>query len=214
CGFAQFNGAAHGIDFRLRFDGPQVQQILKSRLQANGSHGEAFSPIVLVGPNSGNPHGDVGDNVLKESEFLLFDFGGVIDGYPADITRTFCIGTPTDEMTAIYNAVLRANEAARLVVKPGVTTGEIDHAAREVIEEAGYGELFMHRTGHGLGLEVHEMPQVAAGVETELQAGMVFTIEPGIYKAGLGGVRIEDNIVVIEDGGESLTSFPRRMTIG
>ncbi|MEM6528881.1 MAG: M24 family metallopeptidase, partial [Chloroflexota bacterium] len=192
----------------------EIQQMLMARLQANGSHSNAFSPIVLTGPNSGNPHGDVGDNTLEEGQFLLFDFGGTIDGYPADITRTFCLGTPTDEMTAIYNAVLRANEAARLAVKPGVTTGDIDRAAREVIEDAGYGDLFIHRTGHGLGLEVHEMPQVAAGVDTELQPGMVFTIEPGIYKADLGGVRIEDNIVVTEDGSESLTSFPRRLTIG
>lgn len=191
-----------------------IASILNRRLEANGAHGRAFESLVLVGENSGNPHGDVGDNTLEEDDFLLIDFGGTLDGYPADITRTFCLGAPTDEMTAIYNAVLRANEAARLAVRPGATAGEIDRAARDVIEGAGYGEYFIHRTGHGLGLEVHELPNIAAGDDTVLAPGMVFTIEPGIYKPGLGGVRIEDNIVVTEGGGESLTSFPRRLQVG
>ncbi len=190
-----------------------VADLLKSRLSANGSEGEAFGTMVLAGANSGNPHSTVGDNLIGADDFLLFDFGGTVHGYPADITRTFCLGTPTGEMTAMHNAVLRANEAARLAVRPGVTSGDVDRAARAEIEAAGYGEYFIHRTGHGLGLEVHELPNITPGGELELAAGMVFTIEPGVYIAGLGGVRIEDNIVVTEDGAESLTTFPRRLRL-
>lgn len=190
-----------------------IAALLTERLQAHGSAGNAFGPIVLTGEKSALPHGNPGDRKLQAGEFLLFDFGGIVDGYPADITRTFVIGEPTDEMTTIYNTVLLANEAAHLAVRPGVTCGEIDKAARDVIEAAGYGEYFFHRTGHGLGLEVHELPQIAANVDIPLAPGMVFTIEPGIYIAGLGGVRIEDNIVVTDNGSDSLTRFPRRMTI-
>lgn len=191
-----------------------IASILNRELEAHGAHGRSFESLVLVGKNSGNPHGNVGDNVLEADDFLLFDFGGTLDGYPADITRTFCLGTPTDEMSAIYDAVLRANEAARRAVRPGVTAGEVDKAARDVIDAAGYSAYFIHRTGHGLGLEVHELPNIVAGDDTELAPGMVFTIEPGIYKADVGGVRIEDNIVVTANGGESLTTFPRQLTIG
>lgn len=193
----------------------EIATILVSRLQANGSQGLSFDPIVLIGEKSALPHGVVGNRELREGDFLLFDFGGMVNGYPADITRTFVYGTPTDEMSAIYEAVQGANAAARAVVRPGITGDEIDRAAREVIEAAGFGEYFFHRTGHGLGLEVHELPQIAAGETLPLVPGMVFTIEPGIYIVGSGGVRIEDNIVVTEDGSESLTTFPRDMrTLG
>ena len=192
----------------------QIAKILDERLSANGSQGHAFSPLVLAGAKSAIPHGVTGDDKLSADDFLLFDFGGMIDGYPADITRTFCLGTPTDEMGAIYQAVLRANEAARLAVRPGATAGDIDQAARQEIEAAGYGEYFVHRTGHGLGLDVHELPNISQGDETELTEGMVFTIEPGVYLPNVGGVRIEDDMVVTEDGGESLTTFPRRLTVG
>ncbi len=193
----------------------QIGEMLSTNLRAHGSQGDAFGPIVLIGDRSALPHGHPGDRPLAEGDFLLFDFGGVVDGYPADITRTFVFGAqPTAEQERLYRAVLRANEAARLVVKPGVTCGDIDKAARDEIEAAGLGAYFIHRTGHGLGLEVHEMPQVAAGVETPLEPGMVFTIEPGVYVPGVGGVRIEDNIVVTEDGSRSLTSFSRRLTNG
>jgi Xaa-Pro dipeptidase len=187
----------------------QIASKLSDVLAAHGSQGHAFSPIVLTGPKSALPHGLPGDRVLGEDEFLLIDYGGTMDEYPADITRTFCLGTPTDKMRDIYDAVLRANQAAQAAAKPGVACSAVDKAARDIIKAAGYGDYFIHRTGHGLGLEGHEWPNIASNNDMLLESGMVFTIEPGIYIPEIGGVRIEDNIVVTEDGVESLTSFPR-----
>jgi Xaa-Pro dipeptidase len=191
----------------------QIAQKLSHLLQEAGTEGESFAPLVQTGPNSALPHGMVSDRALGADEFLLIDYGGKIGGYPADITRTFCLGTPSKEMQQIYDTVLRANEAAKRIAGPGVSCGAVDVAARGVIEAAGYGQYFIHRTGHGLGLEGHELPQIASGVEDVLQPGMVFTIEPGIYVQGLGGVRIEDNLVVTEDGVEVLTSYPRQLAV-
>lgn len=192
----------------------EIATMLDSLLTENGAQGFAFNSLVQVGVNSANPHGGLTDTELQRGEFLLIDFGGKYQDYPADITRTFCIGEPSEEMQKIYDTVVAANQAAQKAVKPGATWASVDKAARDVIEQAGYGEYFIHRTGHGLGLEVHELPQIAEGETDELLPGMVFTIEPGIYVKGLGGVRIEDNIVVTETGGESLTSFPRQLQIG
>jgi len=187
----------------------QIAAHLSSELTAAGSEGHAFGPLVLTGPNSALPHGNTGNRALAADEFLLIDFGGTQDGYPADITRTRVIGQPTADMKAIYDAVEAANAAARAIAAPGVTCGAVDQAARAVIEAAGYGDYFIHRTGHGLGLETHELPNIAPGDETVLEPGMVFTIEPGIYVPGLGGVRIEDDMVVHADHVESLTQFSR-----
>jgi Xaa-Pro dipeptidase len=187
---------------------------LAEELTAQGSHGNSFEPLVQTGPNSALPHGFTSQRALKSDEFMLIDFGGTVNGYPADITRTFCLGTPSGEMQKIYDTVLRANEAARKTAGPGVPMGVVDKAARDLITEAGYGDYFIHRTGHGLGLDIHEpIPQIASGVEDLLEPGMTFTIEPGIYVPGLGGVRIEDNVAVTGDGLEVLTSYPRRLTI-
>ncbi len=186
---------------------------LSRLLKAEGSSGESFEPLVQVGANSALPHGFSGDRQLGENDFLLIDFGGRARGYPADITRTFCLGTPTAEMQKIYDVVLEANKAAQTAAGPGVACGVVDEAARNVIEAAGYGEYFTHRTGHGLGLEIHELPQIAAGVVDVLEPGMVFTIEPGIYIPGLGGVRIEDNVVVTQSGLDVLTEYPRQLTL-
>lgn len=184
---------------------------LSQRMRELGGQGDAFGPLVLTGDKSASPHGNTGDRPLGDDEVLLIDFGAQVDGYPADITRTFCLGTPSEELSAIHDAVLRANQAARKVAGPGVPCGEVDRAARDVIEAAGYGPYFIHRTGHGLGLEVHEQPQIVAGNAQTLQAGMVFTIEPGIYVPGVGGVRIEDNVVVTAEGVEVLTRYPRAL---
>jgi Xaa-Pro dipeptidase len=155
----------------------------------------------------------VTDRPLGADEFLLIDYGGLIADYPADITRTFCFGQPTAQMQRMFEVVLAANRAAVAATKPGVPMGDIDKAARDVIEAAGYGEYFIHRTGHGLGLDVHEpIPQIASGVTDLLEPGMCFTIEPGVYVPGVGGVRTEDNVVVTEAGVDVLTSFPRTMT--
>lgn len=176
-----------------------------------GSHGDAFEPLIQTGANSALPHGMISERQLQRDEFLLIDFGGRYDGYPADITRTFCIGTPTAEMQKIYDTVRAANEAAIKASGPGVTMGSVDKAARDVIKAAGYGDYFIHRTGHGLGLAGHELiPQIAEGVNDVLVPGMAYTIEPGIYIQGLGGVRVEDDIVITENGAEVLTSFPKQ----
>lgn len=191
----------------------EIANRLDALLTEGGSQDFAFKALVQTGPNSALPHGGVTDRALQADEFLLIDFGGKYGGYPADITRTFCLGTPTDEMQRIHDTVRRANEAAIAVVKPGIACGDVDKAARDVISEAGYGEYFIHRTGHGLGLETHERPQIAEGVEDLLQPGTVFTIEPGIYVPGLGGVRIEDDVLVTDDGVEVLTTFRKDMVI-
>jgi Xaa-Pro dipeptidase len=137
----------------------------------------------------------------------------VAGGYASDITRTFALKGLTDEMVEVYEVVREANRAGRAKVAPEVTAQEVDRAARSVIEVAGFGEYFIHRTGHGLGLEVHEQPYIVEGNQEPLRPGMTFTVEPGIYLPGKGGVRIEDDVVVTPEGGESLTSFPRELMI-
>jgi Xaa-Pro dipeptidase len=190
----------------------EIANRLSDELAAAGSHGHAFGPTVQIGPNSALPHGSTGDQRLGRDDLLLIDFGGTVDGYPADITRTFCLGTATAEMQKVYNLVLAANQAATAIAGPGVAMGQVDKAARDVIETAGYGKYFIHRTGHGLGLDIHEtVPQIAAGVEEPLLPGMSFTIEPGVYVPGWGGVRIEDNVVVTDTGIDVLTSFRRTL---
>jgi Xaa-Pro dipeptidase len=192
----------------------EIAAELARLLREAGSEGDSFAPLVQTGPNSALPHGKVTQRALEEGDLLLIDFGGTRHKYPADITRTFCLGDPSEEIQKIYDTVLAANQAAAAAAKPGVPCGEVDKAAREVIEAAGYGEYFIHRTGHGLGMSVHELPQIAAGVEDVLETGMIFTIEPGIYVPGLGGVRIEDNVHVTETGVEVLTQYPRSLKVG
>ena len=188
----------------------QIADRLGAEMLERGSHGHAFL-IVLSGEKTGMPHGDMGDRVWGENEFLLIDFGATYQDYPADITRTFCYGEPTAQMRAMYDAVYGANQAAREFARPGVTCAAVDQVARAVIEAAGLGQYFIHRLGHGLGLSVHELPNIVAGNDQILQPGMVFTIEPGVYIPGVGGVRIEDNVVVTEDGIKVLTSYPREL---
>ncbi len=188
----------------------EIAEKLTSEMTERGSQGIAFM-LVLTGEKSGLPHGNTGDRVWGEDEFLLIDFGAKYNDYPADITRTFCVGEPTDQMKAMYDAVYKANKAAREFAKPGVTCEEVDRVARQVIDDAGLGEYFIHRLGHGLGLSVHELPNIVEGDKTVLEPGMVFTIEPGVYIPQVGGVRIEDNVVVTEDGIDVMTSYPREL---
>lgn len=188
----------------------QIADRLAAEMVERGAQGLAFL-LVLTGEKSGLPHGDTGDRVWGEDEFLLIDFGARYNDYPADITRTFCYGEPTARMRAMYEAVYGANKAAREFARAGMTCEAVDRVARAVIEAAGLGEYFIHRLGHGLGLSVHELPNIVEGNRQLLEPGMVFTIEPGVYIPGVGGVRIEDNVVVTETGVDALTSFPREL---
>jgi len=171
-----------------------------------------FEAIVLSGPNSALPHGEPGDRPIAEGEPLLFDFGTTVRGWASDITRTFAVGDPSPRLAEVYAVVQAANAAGRAACEPGIPAQEVDRITRRVIEDAGFGAYFTHRTGHGLGLETHEAPNIVEGSRRPLEPGNVFTIEPGIYIPGEVGVRIEDNILITTDGAESLTTFPRDLT--
>ena len=170
-----------------------------------------FPPIVSSGPNSANPHAVPSDRALKPGDLLVIDWGAAYQGYFSDITRTFAIGKVEPEFERISQIVQNANAAGRAACAPDILAEEVDGAARDVIAQAGYGAQFFHRTGHGLGMEVHEAPYIRAGNRLVLKPGMTFTIEPGIYLEGRGGVRIEDDVVITEKGSESLTDLPREV---
>ena len=177
-----------------------------------GGEAVPLEPLVQSGPNSAHPHGRTGDRHVSAGDLLLIDFTTTVDGYYADMTRTFVVGSAADDrQQEVYETVKAANIAGRKAARPGVTCQDVDRAARSVIDDAGYGAYFIHRTGHGLGLDVHEPPSIVEGNQLQLEEGMVFTVEPGIYIDGWGGVRIEDNLVVTEGGAESLTAFDREM---
>ena len=173
----------------------------------------AFESIVQSGPNSALPHAGPSSRKLAGDDFVLLDFGAAFDGYKADITRMAVVGEPSARHREIHRLVLEAHDAAIAAVRPGITTGDVDAAARGVVEAAGYGEQFIHRVGHGLGLEVHEDPSLDPGSATALEPGMVFTIEPGVYVPGFGGVRIEDDVVVEETGCRVLTKADRSLRV-
>lgn len=178
-----------------------------------GADAPSFATMVLSGPNTALPHGVPGARRIEAGDLLMFDLGVYAGGYASDITRTFAVGDLKPEAVNIYETVLAANLAGIQAVKPGVTYGSIDQAARKVIDDAGYGDAFVHRLGHGLGMDVHEYPSVHGLNQDILQPGAVFTIEPGIYLQGVGGVRIEDDVIVTGDGVEVLTSFPKELTV-
>jgi Xaa-Pro aminopeptidase len=196
---------------RIGMTEQQVKNLLLNAMAEFGSGGNAFEPIVLGGPNSALPHGVPSDRPLQRGDLLLFDYGTAFDGYPADITRTFAVDEIDDELKKIYELVRAANAAGVRAIRPGVTAQEVDRAARKVINDGGYGKYFIHRLGHGLGLDVHESPNILEGSSQVLEPGMCFTVEPGIYLPGKGGVRIEDNVVVTQSGVEVLTTFPREL---
>jgi len=178
-------------------------------LRAGSEPDLPFAPIVASGPNSALPHATPTDRKLQAGDMLIIDWGARHAGYISDLTRTFSIGPPSETMLAVHKLVEAANQAGREAAHDGVSVGQVDRAAREVIEAGGYGEYFIHRTGHGIGLEPHEPPGIRAGDALRLEAGMTFTIEPGIYLPGQGGVRIEDNVAVTQGGLMVLSSLPR-----
>ena len=169
--------------------------------------------ICASGPNSASPHHHTGDRVIQRGDVVIFDWGGTIDGYHSDITRTVVIGEPSDEVRKVYDIVRRANQAALDAAKPGVACEEIDKAARGLITAEGYGQYFLHRTGHGLGLDVHEEPYMVGGNRLALEPGMVFSDEPGIYMAGKFGVRIEDIVYCTETGAKRFNEATRDLMI-
>ena len=193
----------------------QIAALLTQYLLEGGADTVAFGPIVSAGPNSASPHAVPTDRPLQAGDLLVIDWGAYVDGYPSDITRTFAVGAIEPEFKRIYEAVKQANAQGKKASQPGATGRDVDRAARAAITEAGYGDYFIHRTGHGLGLEVHEPPFMMEGNTEPLGVGNVFTVEPGIYLPGRGGVRIEDDVVITADGHESLTTFPRDLiTVG
>jgi D-alanyl-D-alanine dipeptidase len=177
----------------------QIKAQLMGMMTEHG-HEMAGGAIVAAGPNGASPHHHVSKRKISAGDALVVDFGGMVGGYWSDMTRTIHIGEPSKEFTRVYNIVNEANQKAFEAVKPGVTAESIDQAARDHITAAGYGEYFLHRTGHGLGLEIHEPPYLVGGDQTILAEGIVFSIEPGIYIAGKFGVRIEDIVVVTSEG--------------
>lgn len=190
----------------------EVANIWEQGIRAAGSR-PSFDLFVGGGPNGANPHHTNGARALQPGDLVVLDGGALVDGYASDITRTVALGEPGEQQRRIYDLVLRANAAARAAARPGVSGEQIDRAARAVIEAGGYGPQFLHRTGHGLGLDIHEPPFIVGGSREPLAPGMTFTVEPGIYVGGLGGVRIEDDVVITPDGAETLTTFERELII-
>ena len=177
----------------------EVAWELEKHIREHGGDGLAFDTIVAAGPNAARPHHRAGDTRIEEGQPVVLDFGAKADGYCADMTRTICVGKEDDQFRKIYDLVLGAQVTAESLIKAGITGDEGDGYARKVIEDAGYGDNFGHSLGHGIGLYVHERPMVANKAQNVLENGMVFSVEPGIYLTGWGGVRIED-LVVLENG--------------
>ena len=192
----------------------ELSSELVVQLLRHGSEPEMpFAPIVSGGPNAANPHASPSDRKLQAGDMLVVDWGAAYDGYISDLTRTFAVGEVDDEFRKIHKIVQEANAAGRAAGKPGVPCANVDIAARTVIEKAGYGEFFTHRTGHGIGMEGHEEPYMRGDNTQVLEPGMAFTVEPGIYIPGRNGVRIEDNVVITETGADVLSDMPREIRV-
>jgi len=182
-------------------------------MRKNGATSSSFDTIVASGVRSALPHGRASSKVIGQNELITFDFGALLDGYCSDLTRTIATGTPVPELRKIYDIVLEAQLHTLENLKPGMTGREADALARDIIAGHGYGEQFGHSTGHGLGMEVHEAPRLSKLSDDVLKPGMVVTVEPGIYIDGLGGVRIEDDVVITETGIRILTKSDKKFTV-
>ena len=178
---------------------------------AYGAEDLSFDTIVLSGANTSMPHGVPSDKKVEEGEFVLIDFGAVYNGYHSDMTRTLCVGEPSEEMKKVYNIVLEAQLAGIEAAKAGILGSELDKISRDVIEQAGYGSCFGHSLGHGVGMEIHEKPNASPNYKLALNKGAVVTVEPGIYIAGKFGVRIEDFVILTENGCENLTKSAKNL---
>ncbi|MCD8508711.1 MAG: Xaa-Pro peptidase family protein [Bacillus sp. (in: Bacteria)] len=206
------------FDHIIGFIKPGIKEIdvsneLEFFMRKNGAVSSSFDIIVASGFRSALPHGVASDKVIEKGELVTLDFGAFYKGYCSDITRTVAVGEPTDDLKKIYNTVLEAQLRGVQGIKPGLTGKEADALTRDYITQQGYGEYFGHSTGHGLGMEVHEGPGLSHRSDTILEPGMVVTVEPGIYIAGLGGTRIEDDIVITETGNEILSQSTKDLLI-
>ncbi|MFP4054833.1 MAG: M24 family metallopeptidase [Phycisphaerae bacterium] len=189
----------------------EVAAELDYRMRCGGASASAFETIVAAGTNGSKPHYRPSDRKIGRHEPVLIDWGALVEGYCSDLTRVVFTGRIPAELAEVYSVVLRAQKAGIDAIRPGVACKTVDAAARKVIEDAGYGEAFVHGLGHGIGREIHERPHVAGSVTDRLRSGMITTVEPGIYLPGIGGVRIEDDVLVTAKGRRKLTSLPRDM---
>ncbi len=207
--------AVFGDLLRIRFSGRRELDVASDLADLLREHGHSEVEFTLVGsgPNGANPHHQVSGREIEEGDMVVLDFGGIKGGYASDITRTVHVGEPTAEEREVYDVVARAYTAGLEAVRPGAACQEIDRAARRLIADAGYGDRFIHRAGHGIGLMGHEPPYMVEGETSSLAPGMCFSIEPGIYLSGRFGVRIEDIVTVTEDGGRSLNSTGHELQI-
>ncbi|MFC5557810.1 M24 family metallopeptidase [Ureibacillus thermophilus] len=191
----------------------EVSNELEFFMRKQGASSSSFDTIVASGLRSALPHGVATDKVIEKGDFVTLDFGAIYNGYVSDMTRTIAVGQPSAKLVEMYNVVLEAQLLAIEKIKPGMKGIEADKIARDYLAERGYGEAFGHSTGHGIGLEVHEGPNLSYRSEQVLEPNMVVTVEPGVYLPGIGGVRIEDDIVITETGNERLTHSPKELII-
>ncbi|MGY0491079.1 aminopeptidase P family protein [Streptomyces sp. WG-D5] len=200
---------------KVAFAGRKENDIARdlSDLLKRHGHSQVDFTVVGSGPNGANPHHEAGDRVIEHGDMVVLDFGGLKHGYGSDTTRTVHVGEPTDEERKVHDIVREAQTAACDAVRPGIACQDVDRVARKVITDAGYGEYFIHRTGHGIGVTTHEPPYMIEGEKQELVPGMCFSVEPGIYLPGRFGVRVEDIVTVTEDGGRRLNATAREMAI-
>lgn len=218
---AALRSAASAVDrvlgrvAEIPFAGRSERVIARDLAALTVAEGHQVSSFAIVGsgPNGASPHHEPEDRLVSPGELVVCDFGGRLDGYFSDVTRTFSVGEPTNEQVDVHSVVLEANRAGRAAVAPGVACEEVDRAARKVVVAAGYGDSFIHRTGHGIGLEVHEHPYLVEGNRRLLEAGMTFSVEPGIYLPGRFGVRIEDIVACRGSGGEELNRADRGLVV-
>jgi Xaa-Pro aminopeptidase len=178
-----------------------------------GAAGNSFETIVASGPNGAKPHHRPSSRAIGEGDLVVIDFGAVVDGYCSDMTRTVVVGQPSATQQRMLDVVTAAQQAGVDAVAEGATAAAVDAACRAVISDAGWGDAFLHATGHGVGLEIHEAPRVAATADATLAAGVVVTVEPGVYLPTQGGVRVEDTLVVTRDGNRPLTLAPKTTAV-
>jgi Xaa-Pro aminopeptidase len=186
---------------------------LEFAMRERGASGNSFDPIIASGPNGAKPHHMPSDRVVEHNELVVCDFGCIVDGYCSDMTRTVSIGDPGAEARHLYDVVLASQQAGRARVAADVACADVDRASRDVIADAGWADAFSHSTGHGVGLEIHEAPRVASAASDTLLVNDVVTVEPGVYLPGIGGVRIEDTVVVGATGAEPLTLTPKDLVL-